>query len=76
MTHLRECDVILQNRAGGLQIISDLHPAYVPLYYVLLFPYGENGWHPDLRFRLSNDHAIGKCLTHMVCCISITSLSR
>jgi hypothetical protein len=28
--------------------ISDIHPAYAPLYYVLLFPRGENGWHPDL----------------------------
>jgi hypothetical protein len=39
----------LYRRGGGLQFISNLHPAYVPLYYVLLFPYGENGWHPDLR---------------------------
>lgn len=52
---LRERDVILHSRAGELQIISDLHPAYVPLYYVLLFPYGENSWHPDLKLRSSNN---------------------
>jgi hypothetical protein len=44
-------DIVLHRRAGGLQVISSLHPAYVPLYYVLLFPYGENGWHPDLRLQ-------------------------
>ncbi|KAJ7106375.1 hypothetical protein C8R44DRAFT_681270, partial [Mycena epipterygia] len=41
-------DIILRRRNGPLMQISDLHPAYSPLYYVLLFPYGEPGWHPDL----------------------------
>ena len=49
-------DIVLQKRAGDLQIISDLHPAYVPLYYVLLFPYGENGWHPALKLRTFDEH--------------------
>ncbi|KAJ6462878.1 hypothetical protein C8R45DRAFT_752003, partial [Mycena sanguinolenta] len=42
-------DIILRRRNGPLLRISDLHPAYSPLYYVLLFPFGENGWHPDLK---------------------------
>jgi hypothetical protein len=42
-------DIILRKRDGLLLRISNLHPAYTPLYYVLLFPHGENGWHPDLR---------------------------
>ncbi|KAJ7732052.1 hypothetical protein DFH07DRAFT_680258, partial [Mycena maculata] len=41
-------DIILRRRNGPLLRISDLHPAYTPLYYVILFPHGENGWHPDL----------------------------
>ena len=41
-------DIILRNHAGPLYRISDLHPAYVPLQYPLLFPWGENGWHPGL----------------------------
>ncbi|KAJ7198412.1 hypothetical protein B0H12DRAFT_1037513, partial [Mycena haematopus] len=44
-------DIILRNRAPAdspMLRISDIHPAYTPLYYVLLFPRGENGWHPDL----------------------------
>ncbi|KAJ7479570.1 hypothetical protein FB451DRAFT_958941, partial [Mycena latifolia] len=31
-------DIILRRREGPLHRISDLHPAYTPLYYVLLFP--------------------------------------
>jgi len=50
-TQISRRDIVLQLRAGGLQTISDLHPAYVPLYYVLLFPYGENGWHPELKLH-------------------------
>ncbi|KAJ7429282.1 hypothetical protein B0H11DRAFT_1768854, partial [Mycena galericulata] len=38
-THPR--DIILRRRNGPLVQISDLHPAYTPLYYVLLFPFGE-----------------------------------
>ncbi|KAJ7504660.1 hypothetical protein B0H11DRAFT_2347307 [Mycena galericulata] len=44
-------DIILRRRNGPLVKISDLHPAYTPLYYVLLFPYSEPGWHPDLRLN-------------------------
>jgi hypothetical protein len=63
-TQLSQCDIMLQNRVGGLQIISDLHPAYVLLYYVLLFPYGENGWHPALTYGgPSNADSTAKHLT-------------
>ncbi|KAJ6490984.1 hypothetical protein C8R45DRAFT_825969, partial [Mycena sanguinolenta] len=41
-------DIILRRRTGTLMRISDLHTSYAPLYYVLLFPHGESGWHPDL----------------------------
>ncbi|TFK18689.1 hypothetical protein FA15DRAFT_552145, partial [Coprinopsis marcescibilis] len=44
-------DIVLYLRDGGLQIINDLNPAYAPLYYVLLFPCGELGWHPDLTMH-------------------------
>ncbi|KAJ7201417.1 hypothetical protein GGX14DRAFT_371311, partial [Mycena pura] len=32
------CDIILRCRDGPLMRISDIHTAYAPLYYVLLFP--------------------------------------
>lgn len=44
-------DIVLHRRTGGLKIISDLHPSYAPLYYTLLFPRGEFGWHPDLEMN-------------------------
>ena len=42
-------DIILRRRDGHLQRISDLHPAYTPLQYPLLFPRGENGWYPEMK---------------------------
>ncbi|EGO20270.1 hypothetical protein SERLADRAFT_442403 [Serpula lacrymans var. lacrymans S7.9] len=43
------CDIVLRlkqfDHGGGLKHISHLHPLYSPLHYVLLFPFGEQGWH-------------------------------
>lgn len=61
-THPR--DIVLHCRNGPLQTITDIHPAYVPLYYVLLFPYGENGWHPHLQ-RRGTDGTTTRKLTQM-----------
>ncbi len=41
-------DVVVQDRQGGLRRISELHPAYMPMSYALMFPYGEDGWHPSI----------------------------
>ena len=39
-------DIILYRRAGQhLERISELHPMYLSLHYVLLFPTGQLGWH-------------------------------
>ena len=38
-------DIVLRKRGGGLREISDLHPLYSSLHYVLLFPTGQLGWH-------------------------------
>jgi hypothetical protein len=42
-----------RNPQGGntLKQISELHNAYLPLCYVLLLPYGEPGWHPNIPLR-------------------------
>ncbi|XP_024010282.1 uncharacterized protein LOC112085310 [Eutrema salsugineum] len=43
-------DIIIEcKKTGNLKRISKLHPAYLPLQYPLLFPYGEDG------FRLGID---------------------
>lgn len=34
-------DIVIQTRSGDLKQISALHPAFMPLQYPLLFPYGE-----------------------------------
>ena len=44
-------DVIVHLTGGGFQRISHLHPSYSSLHYVLLFPYGEDGWHNDIPAR-------------------------
>jgi hypothetical protein len=38
----------LRLREGGLQFIHETDSSYDPLQYVLFFPHGEQGWHPDL----------------------------
>lgn len=44
-------DIILHHRADGLTHISEGHPAYVGLHYVLLFPHGEHGWHWNMHLH-------------------------
>ena len=41
-------DILLSKCEGDIQKISELHPSYDPLYYVLLFPKGDDGWHINL----------------------------
>jgi len=36
-------DIVIHLCRGALQQISECHPTYLPLHYVLLFPYGELG---------------------------------
>ena len=42
-------DIILSARDGTLKRISYYHRSYDPLQYVLLFPYGEDGWEIDMK---------------------------
>src|SRR2546423_2770538 len=44
-------DIILQPHEGGIQRISEIHRAYTPLHYVLMFPRGEDGWHPNISIH-------------------------
>ena len=49
-------DIILCLQGGGLRRISNLHPSYLPLHYVLFFPYGEEGWHLEIPLQNQNGH--------------------
>jgi hypothetical protein len=41
-------DVVIVQQAGPFQCISELHVGYMALHYPLLFPYIEDGWHPNI----------------------------
>jgi len=41
-------DIPLQARGGRLERISQNSPSYSALHYALLFPKGENRWHPRI----------------------------
>ena len=47
-TGLSASDFVLQARGGSLQDIGLLHRSFDPLYFVLLFPYGDDGWRDHL----------------------------
>ena len=53
-------DIVLRLRSGPLHRISDLHPAYTPLQYPLLFPRGENGWYPEMRLHETGEQRDGQ----------------
>jgi hypothetical protein len=38
----------MQDSRPQLQRISDLHSGYLALRFPLLFPYREDGWHPEI----------------------------
>ncbi|AQK57351.1 hypothetical protein ZEAMMB73_Zm00001d052498 [Zea mays] len=48
-------DVLVHDRECGLKRVSCLHPAYMPLQYPLLFPYGEHGFHLGIRYFGADD---------------------
>jgi hypothetical protein len=57
-------DVVFAQQAGPFQRIFELHVGYMALHYPLLFPYGEDGWHPNIPLNgvvvdadLDEDHA-------------------
>ncbi len=41
-----------------LQIISDSHTCYDPLHYVLMHPYGEQGWAPNVYLKYQAEQQV------------------
>ena len=41
-------DIVVNDRGQGLKIISSLHKSYMALHYVLMFPFGDDGWFPGM----------------------------
>jgi len=57
-------DVVIAQQVDPCQRISELHVGYMALHYPFLFPYGEDGWHPNIPLNgvivdvdLDEDHA-------------------
>jgi len=56
--------VVVQPRAGadrsitGLQLIPETHRSWDPLQYVLLFPYGTEGFHLDIDKQVTNNKSV------------------
>ena len=46
--------VLIERNNNWMFRISPTHAAYMPLHYVLLFPYGDLGWHWGLRLLDQN----------------------
>ncbi|XP_078433142.1 uncharacterized protein LOC144704557 isoform X2 [Wolffia australiana] len=44
-------NIVLRKRGGGLQFVNQLNRNYDPLHFVLLFPYGTQGWSMQLKER-------------------------
>ena len=57
MVHPADADVrpkrsvAIRSRGGPLHDIDETHRAFDPLHFVLLFPYGCDGWTPGLHQR-------------------------
>ncbi|RYE12417.1 MAG: glutamate--tRNA ligase, partial [Rickettsiales bacterium] len=47
-------DIIVETKSNDLQRITKLHPSYMSLQYPLLFPYGEDGFRPDLKLNTNH----------------------
>ena len=45
---IRNRDVVLNTHDGALQRSTEVHRSYDPLHYVILFPYGINGYSLDV----------------------------
>ena len=41
-------EILIRSKAGGIWNISEIHGAYDPLQYPLLFPYSEHGWNDKI----------------------------
>ena len=51
-------DITLKRRSDGqFQRIPHTSPKYMPLMYPLLFPNGEDGWHPRIPMTSRNTHS-------------------
>ncbi|XP_058761708.1 uncharacterized protein LOC131635112 [Vicia villosa] len=46
-----EKDIIMQKQGGKLKRIDEFHASYLAFQYPLIFPYGEDGYRPNVAHR-------------------------
>ncbi|XP_058774354.1 uncharacterized protein LOC131648630 [Vicia villosa] len=51
-------DIIMQKQCGQLQRIDEYHTSYLGFQYPLLFPYGEDGYRPNIRHRNKGSNTV------------------
>ena len=51
---IRDLDVILRTKGNKLQQIKSVHRSYDPLHYVLMLPFGQDGFQPGLKMGSSH----------------------
>lgn len=44
-------DIVIEFKDGGLKRITKLNPKFMSLQYPILFPYGEDGYRPDIKWN-------------------------
>ncbi|XP_028086979.1 uncharacterized protein LOC114287735 [Camellia sinensis] len=49
-------DIIVRKLDGHFQRINETHPSYMPLQYLLLFPYGIDEWRRSISFTLGTNN--------------------
>ncbi|KAG5524165.1 hypothetical protein RHGRI_030983 [Rhododendron griersonianum] len=66
-------DIVLHLRGDNqLMQINECHPAYLPLYYVLLFPHGELGWEPEMKqWDVKNNQLAAVRLTKWIFIVTV-----
>ena len=47
--------IVLTKNDGSLKQVNPLNPAFDPLLYVLMFPHGDPGYHPEIALKKSKN---------------------
>ncbi|CAN1799647.1 ATP-dependent DNA helicase PIF1 [Linum perenne] len=59
----REYDLPAVDELAIMERVSFYHPSLMALQYPILFPYGEDGWHPTIMLRNTNNptNCVSQC---------------
>ncbi|XP_068331187.1 uncharacterized protein [Pyrus communis] len=49
-------DIVIEFKDGELKRVTKLNPKFMSLQYPILFPYGEDGYRPDLKLNIPSNN--------------------